>query len=201
MRECLRHVAEEPGRVDVELLRVEPERGRDLEQPLHQVAGALHLADDRQRRDQPERADQERALLAGHSVIGLVGLVAQDEAVLGELVRDREDGCMQPPVVPRQEPEDGCEKHRGVQRVSRVVLAEHAAITHPVGQDVGVDLVGDLAPGGGTLRVAAHVGELGGTVHRHPAHELGRHVVLRRPPRLPDSLVGLCPHLRGALGL
>ena len=55
-----------------------------------QVAGPLLLADDRQRRDEPERADEERALLAGQAVVGLVGAVAQHEAVLGQLVGDRQ---------------------------------------------------------------------------------------------------------------
>ena len=50
-------------------------------------------------------------------------------------------------------------------------------------------------------RVAAHLGELGGPVERHPAHQLRRHVVLRRAPRLPDALVRLRPHLRRARGL
>ena len=59
--------------VGVELLGVEAERRRDAQQPLHQVAGALQLADDRQRGDEPERADQERALLARQAVVGLVG--------------------------------------------------------------------------------------------------------------------------------
>ena len=89
VRERLREVAEVPAGVGVELLGVEPERRGDPQQPLHQVARPLQLADDRERRDEPERADQERALLAREAVVGLVGAVAQHEAVLGQVVGDR----------------------------------------------------------------------------------------------------------------
>ena len=64
VRERLREVAEVAAGVGVELLGVEAERRGDPQQPLHQVARPLQLADDRERRDEPERADQERALLA-----------------------------------------------------------------------------------------------------------------------------------------
>ena len=59
------------------------------------------LADDRQRRDEPERADQEAALLARQAVVGLVGAVAQHEAVLGQVVGDRLDALAQALVVAR----------------------------------------------------------------------------------------------------
>src|SRR5262245_62562060 len=60
VREGLRKVAEVSARLDVELLRVQPERGLDQEQLLHEVARPLHLADDRERGAEPERADEER---------------------------------------------------------------------------------------------------------------------------------------------
>ncbi len=50
-------------------------------------------------------------------------------------------------------------------------------------------------------RVAAHRGQPGGAVERHPAHQLRRDVVLRVAARLPDALVGLAPDAAGALGL
>src|SRR6185295_5049502 len=56
MGERLREVAEVPAGLSVELLGVEAERGRNPKQLLHEVAGALELADDRERRDEPERA-------------------------------------------------------------------------------------------------------------------------------------------------
>ena len=58
VREGLREVAEVPARVGVELLRIEAERRSDPQEPLHQVAGLLQLADDREGGDEPERADR-----------------------------------------------------------------------------------------------------------------------------------------------
>ena len=44
------------------------------------------------------------ALLAGQPVVGLVHLVAQHQAVPGQLVGDRQHGRADPRVVRRQEP-------------------------------------------------------------------------------------------------
>ena len=137
VREGLREVAEVPAGVGVELLGVEAERRGDAQQALHQVAGALLLADDRERGDEPERADEERALLARQAVVGLVGAVAQDEAVLGQLVGDRQHARAQPLVVAGQEAEDRGQQRRGVERVGVVVLAQHAALVDAVLEDVG----------------------------------------------------------------
>ena len=146
VRERLREVPEVPAGVGVELLGVEPERRRDPEQPLHQVAGALLLADDRERGHEPERADEERPLLAGQAVVGLVGAVAQDEPVLGQLVVDRQDARAQPLVVARQEAEDrGQERRRRRARRSRSAGAARPA-RDAVLEDVGADLVRGRAP-------------------------------------------------------
>ena len=101
VRERLREVAQVAAGVGVELLGVQPERRGDAQQALHQVARALLLADDRQRRHEPERADEERALLARQAVVGLAGAVAQHEAVLGQLVGDGQHARAQPLVVAR----------------------------------------------------------------------------------------------------
>ena len=61
--------------------------GRQL---LEHRRRALPLADAHQRLHQPEGADHEAALLARQAVVGGVGAVAQDQAVLGQLVRDRQ---------------------------------------------------------------------------------------------------------------
>ena len=201
MGEGLREVAQVVARVDVELLGVEAERRPDAQQALHQVAGALGLADDGEGGDEPERADQERALLAGQAVVGLVGAVAQHEPLLGQLVGDRQHAGPQARVVPGQEPEDRGEQRRGVERVGLVVLAQDAAGVGAVLEDVGPDLLGRRAPLGGPLAVAADVRELGRAVERHPAHQLRRHVVLRLAARLPDALVGLAPDVARALRL
>src|SRR5215831_12976206 len=84
----LRKVPQVPPCLWVELLGVEAKGRGDPEQPLHQVTGSLHLAHDRKRRHKPKRADQERSLLAGKPVIGLLGAVTQDEAVLSQLLGD-----------------------------------------------------------------------------------------------------------------
>ena len=90
-------------RVGLQLLGEEVEPAGRLEQPLAELAGPPALADLRERRDQPEGADQEGALLAVQAVVGLVDLVAEDEAVLGQVVGDRVDGRPHPRVVGGQE--------------------------------------------------------------------------------------------------
>ena len=184
----------------VELLGVEAERGGDAEQPVHQVAGALVLADDRQTRDEPEGADQEAALLAREPVVGLAGDVPEHEAVLGEVVRDRQHALAEHLVVARQEAEEGRQQGRGVEGVGVVVLAEDA-VADAVFEDVLADLLRGGAPLGLEVGVAADLRELRGPVHRDPAHQLGGDVVLGLAARLPDPLVRLLPDLRRALGL
>ena len=152
-------------------------------------------------RHQPERADQEGALLARQSVVGLVGAVAHHEPVLGQLLGDRGDRVAHPLVGARQEAEQRGQQGRGVEGVGVVVLAEDAAVADAVGEDVLLDLVGDRGPFLLELVVVADLGELGGPVECDPAHQLGRDVVLRLSPRFPDALVGLAPGRDRARGL
>jgi hypothetical protein len=56
------------------------------------VSCPLRLADDRQRRYEPEGADEKAPLLAGQSVVGLFGAVAQHESLLAQIVFDGQDG-------------------------------------------------------------------------------------------------------------
>ncbi len=128
MRERLREVAQVAAGARVELLRVEPQRRCDPQQPLHHVPGPLALADDRERGHEPERADQEAPLLARQAVVGLAGAVAQHEAVLGQVVGDREHALVQALVVRRQEAEERRQQRRGVQRLGLVVLAQHVVL-------------------------------------------------------------------------
>ena len=171
-----------------------PSGEADPQQSFHQVARPLLLADDRQRRHQPERADQEAALLAAQPVVGLVGAVAQDEAVLRQFIGDRHHGRVQALVVVGQEPEDRRQQRRSVERVGFVVLAQHPLLADAVGEDVLVDLLRRRPPFGLQLGVPAHRRQLRGAVHRHPAHDLRGDVVPRLAPRLPDPLVRLRPH-------
>ena len=85
----------------VDLLRVQLQRAGVGQQLLAQLVRPLDLADLDQRRYQPERADRERALFAVQAVVGLLDSVAQHQAVLGQLVRDREHGCPHPLVLRR----------------------------------------------------------------------------------------------------
>ena len=135
------------ARAGVELLGVEAERRGDAEQALHQIAGALLLADDRQRRDEPERADQEASLLARQAVVGLAGAVAQDEAVLGQVVGDREHALSQALVVsPGRNPKIAASSVEASSASVVVVLAQHAVL-EAVLEDVLLDLVRGRAPG------------------------------------------------------
>jgi hypothetical protein len=68
-----------------------------------------------ERRDEPERADQERPLFPGEPVVGLVGAVAENEPVLGEIGGDRVDGRAQALVVRGQEAEDRREQDGRIQ--------------------------------------------------------------------------------------
>ena len=64
-----------------------------------------------------------------------------------------------------------------------------------------MDLLRGGPPLGLQLGLTRHPSELGRPVQRHPAHELGRDVVLGLAARLPDPLIGIAPHLGGAVGL
>ena len=59
-------------------------------------------------------------------VVGLLDLVAEDEAVLGQVVGDRLDRGPHPRVVGREEAQQRDQQGRGVERVGLVVLAEDA---------------------------------------------------------------------------
>jgi len=108
---------------------------------------------------------------------------------------------MHPVVRPWQETEVSGEKRRSIKGVCVVVLSENAAITHPAVEDVRLDLVGGRFPTALQFGFAADGGKLRCAIHCHPAHDLGRDVVLRLAAGLPDPLVRLGPHAGRALGL
>ena len=68
-------------------------------------------------------------------------------------------------------------------------------------EDVGLDLVRRRSPGRAALVFASDMCQPGRAVERHPAHQLGRHVVLRLAACLPDALVGFAPDFCCALRL
>ena len=159
-----------PTGAGLDLLGVEVQWAGEGQQPLAQVPGAAHLADLHQSRHQPERADREAALFAGEAVVGLLGAVAQHQAILGELVGDRQHGGPHPRVVRRQESEQRHQQQGGVQGVAAVALGKHAPGVHAVGQDVGLDLVGHHSPLLGEALGTLKFGQFGTPVQRHPAH-------------------------------
>ncbi|CAM5416092.1 hypothetical protein BSAF29S_02732 [Bacillus safensis subsp. safensis] len=83
-----------------------PEVVAQRQQLLEQLPRLVHAADHRQVVGHPERAGEERALVAGQAVDALLlalGRVAQDEPVGGgQLALDRLDGADHPFVVRRQ---------------------------------------------------------------------------------------------------
>ena len=144
--ERLREVAQVASAVRLDLLGVEQQRAGVREQLLAQRPGPVQLADLGERRDEPERADRERALLTRQPVVGLLHAVAQHQAVDRQLVGDRQDGCPHAFVGGRQESHEREQKQRGVQGVGFVVLHEDAAVVGPVRADVVVHLLGGGFP-------------------------------------------------------
>ncbi len=124
--EGLREVAEVAAAARLQLLGVEVEPAGGLQQPLAQGPCPLLLADLRERRDEPEGADQEGALLAAQAVVGLLDHVAEDEPVAGQVLGDRLDRVANARVVGTQEAEQRDQEGGGVEGVGLVVLAEDA---------------------------------------------------------------------------
>ncbi len=172
-----------------------PERGGDPQEALHQVAGPLHLAHQGQGRDEPEGADEERALLARQAVVGLLGAVAQHEAVVRQLVGDRQDGVAQALVVGLEEVEAAGQERRGVEGVGLVVLAQDAALAEAVGQDVRPDLVGGLVPARGQRGIAADLGQRARRGRAPPSTSASTRrsaAAFRGPPRCPGPAPSRC---------
>ena len=119
--------------------------------------------------------------------------VAQHEAVLRQLVGDREHGGTDAWIAGSQEPHQRHQQQRGIQCVGVVVLHEDALVVHPVRADVGVYLLGGLLPAIGRRVVVADPRQARAAIGRHPAHQLRGREVLRLAPHLPYAPVGLAP--------
>jgi hypothetical protein len=135
----------------------------------------------------------ESPLFSFQAVVGRFDPVPEHQAILGKLVGDREDGGADALVAGREESHQRDQQCRGVQCGGSVALHEHAPAIDPAGADLGVHLLGGLAPAGAAFGVAAGGRELRAPVRRHPAHDLGRGEVLRFPPDLPYPAVRLLP--------
>src|SRR5207237_10382535 len=98
-------VAEVGAAGGAQLLGVEAEGAGMAEQAPAELARLTVGADLREGGDEPERADQERPLTgAAEAVVGLLGAVAEDEPVLGQLVGDRYHRPLDTPVGRGEEP-------------------------------------------------------------------------------------------------
>jgi hypothetical protein len=100
-----------------------------------------------------------------------------------------------------QETDDRREQCGGVQGVRLVTLRQHAPVADTVGDDVRADLRSGTAPFRGQLPIPPVSRQPCGAVERHPAHQFGRHTVLRLTARFPNLLVGFVPGPRCALGV
>ena len=87
-------------------------------------------------------------------------------------------------------------------RAPRCRMLAQDPVLDPVGEDVGLDLVGALAPPVPALiPLAVAFCQPRAAVQGDPAHQLGGHVVLGLAAGLPDPLVGLAPGLRRGVDL
>src|SRR5581483_6953420 len=196
VRETLREVAEELAARGVDLLRVEADVVRELEQLLHRLARLLDAADARERLDEPERAREERALLP------LLAAVAVEEWAAGaERGADRVDRRARARVVRLQEAGADREQHRrveflgaGVERVAPLLRGPAAVV------DPRTDLLRLLAPRVGTLaRRLPLRRELQRPVERDPAVHL-RDRVVTEVVELPDPGVLVLPDAADVVG-
>ena len=214
--EGLREVAHEALGLHIILLRDQTDIVADADQPLDQRTRLLAAVQADEVVGIPERAGQERALVAGQPVRGLVlGVVAQHEAVPHQGAADRVDGADYARIILRQEAHMGDQQQARVEALRAVGLHEAVQLRiEPLGADLGVDLVADLAPArhrhvAGPGRPVVHAGEADrvlllalrllegadGTVEGDPGHDLRMHEVPAPAAHLPDALVGGAPHL------
>jgi hypothetical protein len=189
----LREIPEVLTRCRVDLFRIKLKRPGERQQLLAQGVRALGLADHREGGHEPEGADGKRALLARESRVRPPDPVAQDQAVLRQVVGDRQHGRPDPLVVRRKEPHDRQEQERGIEVVGFVMLPEDAFLGNALVQHLRRDLFGACPPPLGPFVIAAFLGEVGTPRRRDPAHHLGGREMLRVTADFPDPLVRFAP--------
>src|SRR4028119_72833 len=196
--EGLREVAQGLAGVP-DLLGVQPEVVGVAEHLLEHQARLVHPTCARQRLDEPERAQAERAFFAREAVGGLLDVVAVHEAVRDEpAVAWRPvggvEGAEHPGVVGGQEEDERHDQVRGVQGVVVVGLDKGIALGTPSPvHDLLVDLVANPQPPLAVGREGALGGEPEAPVHGDPAHELGVDEVAPPAADLPDPLAFALP--------
>src|SRR3954454_20314420 len=169
VRKALRKVAEEVAALRVDLLGVEADVVRELQELFHQADGRISPPEDRERFDQPEGTREKRSLGAFDSVLSRVTTY---ERAVGEVGLDRVDGREQARVVRVAV----CEEHSEEQARVEVVAPCESAVAVPRGRPaLAVDECGDrthcVAPLWSALGwEVSVVREANGTVERDPAH-------------------------------
>src|SRR6478752_1123123 len=194
--ERLRVVAElAPGR-RVVLLGEQSHVVAQVQQPVEERFGLVPAARPQQGVHEPERAREERPLVAGKAVHrAVLGAVAADQAVVGQPLAHRVDRADHPGVVGRQEAGAHDEQRRGVELPGSVVLGERVAYgVVPLLEDLRVHGVPHRPPPVGVPRQAGVL--LQGAhrpVGRDPGHHLGVDEVPAFAAHLPEALVRLTP--------
>src|SRR5688572_2000934 len=192
MGEGLGEVAERRAGAGIDLLAVQADIVGDAEKLLEIVAGALDLADPRQRLDEPEAADSKGAL-GGIEVVG-APLVAIDERASAEAALDTVQGGPEPRVVGRLVVQARHEQQRRVKLVSVELadIASGAAI-----EAARIDRVLDLGALGGhapPVDPEADLAiELDQPVQRDPAHKLRKGILPLFAAHFPQPVVRLSP--------
>ena len=194
--ERLREVPEQVAGAGVHLLGQQPDVVDMADRAVEDLRRPLHLPGDRQSVRQPERAEQEAALVAGQPVDPAPGAVPADQtALVGQPFIDRGDRRQHPRVVRRQETHDRQHQVGGVQVGAAEVLPEGLGLVAPaLGQNSVVDPVPGVRPAGEPAAVRAEqVRHPGRPVERDPAHHLGVQEVPWFATHLPDPLVRVLP--------
>src|SRR5690606_16001332 len=140
--------------------------------------------------DEPERADDERALAAGKAVRSQVPV---DELRAREMALDGVDGRGDAGIVRRQEPDQRDDEERGIEVAAGRAgeRAEHRAVA--VLEDPRADRVAGAREWLEPEPEVARASELDGALQPDPGHDLGVDVLRTPGTDLPDPVIGLRP--------
>ena len=204
MTEGLREVPELLARPRVDLLGQQAEVVRAAGELVEERLRAVDLARLREAGDEPERAEDERALLAAQAVgvQALLVAVAQHEPVLGQLVGDpRRSSRASAGSVAGRKPTSGISSAAASSSsASKACAYAPRRSLQPRSQDRLADAVALRGPRVDP-RVLAELGrEAHRAVERHPAHDLRREMVLGLATHLPHAGVPVGPPARCGVG-
>ena len=145
---------------------------------------------------EPEAAGEKRALSRRQAVDAAFGFVAHDQpALVHEPTFDRHQRAANLGMIGRQEADERNLQQARVEPPRAIELNEAAQLlVEALGADLGVDLIGVLAPSPGDFGAAVSRRHLPGAVERDPRHHLRMGEVSRAPAHFPNALVGLAPN-------